>query len=361
MPALLTPLPSFSVHCDPTLKARRYQCSVGELRKENQEHVEAIFTGWRQLGAAIHGWEKNIQSRWMKKNLQKRQDILRRAWLAVDKNQHPIPSFHRPDFNYVQRMLRITSDEVLEAFWENENALYWPNLNLDDLSSTPALLSLLHVRGRNPPSIFAVDDLHSVSIGLRCQEIPIPDLEGHAMYIAHETSQEKYGRLVSWEDDPLMRERYEHGSEISAAAGSLVLYIQSRLYPFLFSVRCKILGDMTVQQVLAPPLPPVSHQAPSGSTKHSVRPSLLRDSAYALPMQFNLDQILGLLDARWSAAECLVWELREDPEAFANHLLERGDHDARRLRDQNNQRHPHLDDDKEFWQVVVTFALLEAH
>lgn len=136
------------------------------MTKEEVETIarsrsECIISKWNTLRGILSTHEEVIRKRWLKKTRKQRQTILLQAFPKI--------SEHNPCF---WAMMSGRSRGQLPVECMSEEAVYWPCLNLDDLSLQKPFLVLLNARGRNSPECFASTDFSSLSFGLVFRALP---------------------------------------------------------------------------------------------------------------------------------------------------------------------------------------------
>lgn len=146
----------------PSPQHRLEPITVAEVRKQAEPMNKRIWENYALLGEIALRYEAVIQRRWEKKSKLKRRETVDSAWGS---DPAPLPKEHRPDL--VQ--LRHRSKEYVgrAGGFPKKHLFFWPYLNLEDLCKTEPLLLLLNARARNPPSIFAHNDLEPAHRGMR--------------------------------------------------------------------------------------------------------------------------------------------------------------------------------------------------
>ena len=237
----------------------------------------------------------------MKKTKEQRKRVLLAAWPEM-------PERHRPDFQELAK--RGSRGGTLDPV-----PFKWPYINQEDLLQGRSLLLFLNSRGRNPPHAFAHADLDAMHVGQTSKAIVPVFLNEHTMYLAGETKEEKYGRLVGWEDDDDAFDLMHNCLQFQPGTGLLVLEIQSKVYSFLLQCCYQLFHDIPRDEVASlqlsgqPEPPPIV----ASETFYAQLASLAAEAPYRLPAKLDPHRIVLLVEARRAAAEDHVWDLREDP------------------------------------------------
>jgi hypothetical protein len=143
-----------------------------------------------------------------------------------------MPAQHRPD---------------VEAWRQASNAkeaFFWPSINLEDLTKPKTMLLLLHFRGRYHPGEFAHSDVEQAALAETSCMIMPAFLNEYTMYFHKKGSVDKYGELVSWDDDEDAFENLINGVGMSPGHGLKALEIQQRLWEFLLAWSLSLLHDI---------------------------------------------------------------------------------------------------------------------
>jgi hypothetical protein len=111
-----------------------------------------------------------------------------------------------------------------------------PYINLEDLSTPPNLLSLLHARSRYHPSLFAQADMSTISAAIMANTVELlPSISGHSMLL-EEGSVEEHRRLQVWTQDSDTAAAIFDGRAHPPQMGLIGLEIEEKILSFL--VRC---------------------------------------------------------------------------------------------------------------------------
>lgn len=115
-----------------------------------EEEIQTLATGlstsviknWTTLNAIVKRFEETIQKRWLKKNDQKRRQILLKAWPDMSPTHRPdFANFRKPGKNEPRSRTRPSA------------AYLWPHINLEDLQQKSLLLIFINSRARNFPTL----------------------------------------------------------------------------------------------------------------------------------------------------------------------------------------------------------------
>ncbi|KAF4465625.1 hypothetical protein FALBO_7523 [Fusarium albosuccineum] len=87
------------------------------------------------------------------------------------------------------------------------------------------------------------------------------------------------------------------------------------------------------------------------------------EAPYRLPAQLDLERVESLLTGKASATEDHLWSLREDPNYFAQQLLDIRDHRQEMIKDYYNRDHPATEKGREgvWWGRIIGNLLDEAY
>ncbi|KAG7121923.1 hypothetical protein HYQ44_002821 [Verticillium longisporum] len=329
------------------------QIDVEELKTELDGLSPRIFAAWNQLQEIVKRHEATIQNRWSRKSKSKRKALLLEVLPTIPKD-------HLPD---VEAWKKKPKSIIVDT--ENADAYLMPYINLEDLSKTEPLLIMLNARARNGPDEFAHSDVAAYRTGLVTQSIDRPFLNLYVMMFRGRKTPETYGELYHFDDHEDASDWAFEARGLTPGDGLNCLKIQAKLYEFLQRFCLKLLHDITEGDLIGPGYPvtdeppPVSaNSAEAGITSLSIT-SL--ESAYRLPARIDLDRLEAVVIAQVAELEDELWALREDPEAFANTILETKEHRQEMLLDTNGKPHPIHEPSRihVLWERVITSVIVD--
>lgn len=325
----------------------RFPITLKEAESQVTGYSARIFSAWAKLNKILQGRESALRKRWMKKSVDQRKKILLKAWPEM-------PAKHRPDLRQAARTQasRVPTEDATAAF-------KWPHISLEDLTPVNSLLLLLNSRGRNQPHVFAHFDLAACSVGLLNHSLKIADLDGHVMVIVGQETEEDFGRIMSWDGDYEALILFLAGVNFDTGMGLLALEVQGRILEFLLECCYRIFHDIPRDElcnIAAPPPPEPGAICIATSTSYLQSSAIAAEAPFKAPAKLDTHRLLALLEAKRTAAEDHLWEMREDPGYFQAVLLEGGEHRHERVPDINGKLYEHHDD-KIFWNDVITHAL----
>lgn len=324
-----------------------------EAKTQRNKLVPEVLKQWTTLRDIILRHEATIQNRWVRKSKPKRRAVLSEAWPDM-------PKEHQAD---VAAWKRKSKDTIVDS--ANADAYLMPYMNLEDLSKTEPLPLLLNSRGRNPPNAFAHSDVAAYRVGLITRSIDRPFLKEWVMMFNGQTTPETYGKLYHWDDHP---DAFFWSMEVRGLLpgdGLNCLKIQERIYSFLVKCCLIILHDIPRDDITGPAYPEVeepprlsANNTETGTTSLTVTSF---ESSYRLPSRLDLDRLESVVTAQVAELEDEIWNLRDDPEAFANAVLEIKEHRQEMLLDSNGKTHPVLDPIRmhTFWQRVISSLVVD--
>ena len=323
-----------------------------EVRSQLQARSKAIFLHWNLLKNIIERHESHIQKRWLKKTKEKRKEMLVQVFPDISTS-------HRPDF----QAFKTKSSSLRQV--PKRTPYLWPHINLEDLLKPKFLLILLNSRGRNPPDVFVRADFDACHLGMVTNVIGRPYLNSYVVMFTGRRTPETYGELISWEDQPDAFELMTSQRGLLPGDALCTLEIQQRLYCFLADCCKAILHDMPESNFDDPSLPiqPEPASLLSPSTGLISLAAVAAETPYKLPAILNLERVHSIIAAKFSAAEDHVWSLREDPEYFADVILDYSEHRQERLLDTSGRKHPVLDNPRKqpvFWERVIGNVIIAA-
>jgi hypothetical protein len=179
-------------------------------------------------------------------------------------------------------------------------------VNQEDLLEGRSLLLFLNSRGQNPPHAFAHADLDAMHVGQNSKMIIPVFLNEYTMYIAGELDPNRYGRLLSWDDDDDAYTLHHNGLQFQPGTGLLVLEIQSKIYSFLLECCFQLFHDVpreelpSLQLAEQPEPPPIV----ASGTSFAQLSSIAAEAPYRLPAQLDTNRLV-LLVASCCGGPCL--------------------------------------------------------
>ncbi|KAK6603053.1 hypothetical protein H4I96_05821 [Botrytis cinerea] len=305
-----------------------------EVREKARLASQKILSDWNTLRTILQLHANTLEKRWMKKSRTKRKDLLLEAWPNMS-------TTHRPDYEAYRQECTGRTLKGLSKFQE---AYKWPYINLQDLSSK-YLIIFINSRGRNPPSAFARADVDAAHLGTVGHFIPEPAfLPSYTLFLDGDKV-ETYGRLVSWEEDNAAADLMLTKRQFSPGDGLKAFELQEKIYPFLTRCCELILHDF----------------AESGALLDASIPTAIAsaEAPYRLPANIDFEDLRETFEARLSEAESYLFDLREDPEIFADAVNDWSEHRNDALLDTNGDPHPTGPHTQDFWAASYeTYFLL---
>ncbi|KAF2083683.1 hypothetical protein K490DRAFT_51025 [Saccharata proteae CBS 121410] len=296
--------------------------TVEGIRKAALELSEGIMDQWQCLNRAFIYNHETIRKRWHKKTQKQREALLEQAWPDIAAN-------HRPDLAAVfAENVSLDPDraDLEKVGRDHRTELMWPNINLEDLSNSKLLLIYLDSRARNPPHVFATQDLDSNFVGASFDLLRVPWLMGYTMMFAGRTTKETYGELVAWDGGYVPW--YNTAEGAMPGVGLHILVIQHRILHFLFSCCTLIMHDKTKVELLGQHIPsqPEPPQLLLGEAQWQFQEVISAEAPYRVRPPLDLDRLVDLATSRRNATEDHIYALREDPGYFADFLRDWRDH-----------------------------------
>ncbi|KAL2752005.1 hypothetical protein ACRALDRAFT_2114393 [Sodiomyces alcalophilus JCM 7366] len=328
--------------------------TASKVRAERDRLAPVIFSKWNTLRDIVLRHEATIQNRWTRKSKPKRRATLLQAFPDMPKD-------HLPDVAaWKKKPQNVIIDE------KNEDAYLMPYLNLEDLTKTEPLLIMLNARGRHRPDEFAHSDVAAYHVGLVTQSIDRPFLNEYVLMFRGRTDPDTYGQVYHWDDHEDAFFWMHEARGLVPGDGLNCLRIQAKLYDFLIRCCLDILHDIPPGDMVGPNYP-VTDEPPrvSATDNDPEAPTSLAvtkfESAYRPPAHLDLDRLETVVAAQVAKLEDDLWSLREDPESFAQTMLEVKEHRQEMLLDTNGNPHPSLNPLRiqVFWDRVVTSALVD--
>jgi hypothetical protein len=184
---------------------------------------------------------------------------------------------------------------------------------------------------------------------------------------------DNYGRIVAWADDERAFQWMVDRIHTIPGVGLLVLEAQERVLRFLVDCCATILHDLPLDQLMSGSTSINSDISSSGYT--NTIPNLSNDAfevpslaiiaseaPYRVPRQLDLGSLQALTAVKQSEAEDHIWQLREDPEYFAEELKDQREYRSECILDHLRRPHPHLGTPKfrdETLRILIEQAYLE--
>ncbi|KAM0283772.1 hypothetical protein ACHAQH_002362 [Verticillium albo-atrum] len=329
------------------------QIDADELNTELTGLAPQVFAAWNQLHDIVARHEATIQNRWSRKSKSKRKALLLEVLPTMPKD-------HLPD---VEAWKKKPKSVIVDK--KNADAYLMPYINLEDLSKTEPLLIMLNARARHGPDEFAHSDVAAYRTGLVTQSIDRPFLNLHVMMFRGRKTPETYGQLYHYDDHEDASEWAFEAKGLTPGDGLNCLKIQAKLYDFLHQFCLKLLHDIPESDLIGPSYPVTEEPAPVSANNAEAGTTSLAitslESAYRLPARIDLDRLESVVTAQVTELEDELWALREDPEAFANIVLETKEHRQEMLLDTNGKPHPVLEPSRihVFWERIITSIVVD--
>ena len=286
---------------------RAYEKVVGEINQNVPKLVKSIFDDWEVLRKVTGVYSKELQRRWSKRNVVKRQDVLKRAWPGMS-------TVRRPDFDILRRQLKgpIYHDAIM-----------LPYVNLVDLSRDENLLTFMHSRSGLAPEHFAWSDSFQYKVAVKLEIFKPATPFRNVMLLTDQKTRETYGRLVKL--DTNLEETADLHNLIwtdyifHLEHGLAILRLQKKVYRFLVQCAEILLHDTDLSgPKMGKPLPSMQ-EMPQESSIPREWPSLAEKNirkSYQLPQSFSVEALRRLIDAKRDEAQDSFWAARIDPEYF---------------------------------------------
>jgi hypothetical protein len=180
-----------------------------------------------------------------------------------------------------------------------------------------------------------------------------------------------YGRIVAWADDERAFQWMVDGTHTIPGLGLLVLEAQQRVLRFLVDCCAIILHDLSPEQLISGTTSvdsKISNKDDINTVANPLKdasevPSLAAiasEAPYRVPRQLDLGSLQALTAAKHSEAEDHLWQLREDPEYFAEEVKDQRDHRSDCVLDHLRRPHPNLGT-PEFWDQTLRIVIEEAY
>ena len=336
------------IEVPPPKKSRRISPTTAKTQAKTD--VDDIFISWITLRQILTRREAVIRRRWVKKSKEQRKKILLTAWPNM-------PTRHRPDF---QRVFDPSTQKELE----DEDIFKWSHVNLEDLTQAKPLLLLLNSRGRSPPHVFAHVDQKSFFLGRQYGRISVQILSMHTMLLAGQKQAETYGKIVPLLNTQLHEDYLtNHCIHFNPTGGLLVLEVQRRLLRFLVECCHLILRDVPPATLTGLTLPELPEPEPllTKDTSYLQLTQVSAEAPYRVPSKINTHRIKLLIEARRSAAEDYLWDLREDPGVSASVMLDYYNHCRENLPPAATEDLSPSDMQQMTWNIMVWSVLRDGY
>ncbi|ESZ94122.1 hypothetical protein SBOR_5476 [Sclerotinia borealis F-4128] len=307
------------------------QVNPEQFKLEARERSTEILSGWAKLQGILISYEPLIRKRWMKKSKAQRTTILTKAYPEISKK-------HRPD---------------IEAYCDESDA------GIEGVTKGESLLLLLDTRGWNHPRCFEHADRQSIQLGITSRTILPVFLPHYTMSFAGETP-ETFGCLIPWHSWGLQTtENVEKGLATLPGMGLLTLEIQQKLVVFLVRLCETILHDLDMTSLTTLGTLPRDLSPPTEKSEWPSLAHLCAEAPYRLPTLLTFDRLKQLVDAKITSVEHYIWDIREDPAAFVDALMDEREHRYESVQDRLGATHFDLNTLK-FWGQVIKSVIYEA-
>ncbi|KAG6986516.1 hypothetical protein G7Y79_00079g100340 [Physcia stellaris] len=289
------------------------QALLQTVRRKAPLVVNSILDDWETLQSIRGANSEVLNRRWMKKTIEKRKNILSRAWPEMN----PV---HRPEYDIIQRKLKGPL---------HRDALLMPFINLEDLCASKNLLNMIQSRASVPPEHFAFSDSAGFPIAIELEAVKDTALNGTIMLLTGQKTRATYGTLKTCKSQTEKEDHVYAGFGFKLDQGFIILQNQKKIYSFL--VRCVelLLHDIDLSATAAKKMDEVFEQERSiGFTEtwsdskewHSIS-EINTQACYGLPQPFSVESVRKWAGARRDEAEDNFWALHEDPAYFVEQLV----------------------------------------
>lgn len=185
-------------------------------------------------------------------------------------------------------------------------------------------------------------------------------LNKYKIYFHTGESADRYGELVSRDDDEDAFENMSSEVGMHPGHGLQASEIQQRVWAFLVTWSKSMLQDkqsLTESNVMPNPGPP-----PGLADITSLQVVAL-EAPYRIPAHLSLARLKDIASAERNAREDHLWALREDPGYFADVMQDASIHRQEQLLDTSGHEHPALKEPGRslFWNRVLGNVLVESH
>ncbi|KAL9628666.1 MAG: hypothetical protein Q9204_005747, partial [Flavoplaca sp. TL-2023a] len=303
-------------------KLREDTTTIENLMAASRATLDKLFGSWSQLRNITSQYMTPLEKRWRRKT-----DMQRRAILI--KVCPGIPPMHRPDFVALRKGCR--RDELPFSL---EIALRLPYINLEDLCKPDRLMLFLGSRSNKLPAMFTNMDRSHLRVGLRSGMLSPDYVRGHTMYLNGEMTRDRYGCIISWEQDRESALKCYTGVAPDPGIGLMILRVQSDVLEFLVRCSVAIMHDIPMTELCE--RPKQIHSNPSvDQTSHEPVRRVVQDTAaidslcahmleapYRIPDMVDFARLRSFVQARRSEVEDKFHFIREDPRVFAELMHE---------------------------------------
>lgn len=195
--------------------------------------------------------------------------------------------------------------------------LLWPYIDEKALTTESILLVLLSARGNCHPYEFISTDRKWADFGVLVGDIPVQAFPEYIIF-----ARNSYGKVIH----SIGKLTIDDYQILSLGDGLLALEIQEHLYKFLLDCCEKLLsGDPSTAY-------PEGYEPVESEVLFTEGCATVPDTPYRRPASFDFRRLFALVDAKYSAAEEHLRDLRADPGYFARALLEVNEHHPERLK-----------------------------
>ncbi|CAJ2510482.1 Uu.00g132910.m01.CDS01 [Anthostomella pinea] len=281
--------------------------------------ILAAYEEMKKMHGHHHGGFKIY---WANMGVKQRAAMLAEAWGG------PLPLRHRPDLHELLTQLNgITLKGVnikpkgFDHLLSNKQAFRAPFLNAEDLSNVPvSMLLLFGSLSSHHPVEFWRRDLESAHMGRQLRVILGPFLPRHV--VTFQSGEESYAQLVALTSDAadknyalLLRHR-----AVTPGEAVIVLESQHQLYQFLAKWAAKIVEKVDTVTIPREVNEPAILSSETTKMKSSAFISL--ESAYGIPKDLNLDQIVDISDGMCYLGAEELKQARQEPSFFKDHVVD---------------------------------------
>ncbi|KAJ5151651.1 hypothetical protein N7492_009946 [Penicillium capsulatum] len=332
---------------------RNYQTAT-ELLKECDDLAGRIFVNYRDLEKTWTYARTEIQARWKTKTLEERFKILDMAW----PNIHDL--FREGFREYVYDMGGFDSKPQR---WKT------PQINLEELGDDVNLISLLHIRATNPPSVFSYVDTQSWKVGLHLERFACRPFNIFVMALTGQESEATYGLPYRKDEKPYWDtsanpkngiESVRAGEGVLAIDGLVTLEVQGRIYEGLFRCCEALLSPEEKDQLERMPLP-TDNKVTAGDI-HIERPwpTAISEALFYQPTNpHRLTHLIEEVESKLSDAQDHLWSLREDPLYLTSTIKQVHEHLPKRLKVRVFQTLPSVAN-KADYAIAIKHTIVEA-
>ncbi|KAF2798204.1 hypothetical protein K505DRAFT_268147 [Melanomma pulvis-pyrius CBS 109.77] len=326
--------------------------SPDEVRQKARGLSKELFADWIILNSILERREDSIRKRWGKKSKEQKKKILLTAWPNME-------SQHRPDVE----AWRKESGAQRAKGTKFRAAYMWPYINLEDLLKPKPLLIFLNSRGRNPPYEFVHSDLKSAALGETLGATTPGFLNEYTMHFHGRNGPEKYGELVSWDDDEDAFDNMINGLGMHPGHGLQALEIQQHIWRFLVSCCKQILQDLPLETLMSCDVKPDPGSLSGQDANVTSLELIALEAPYRVPAHLDFSRLKSLASAERNSREDHLWDLREDPGYFAEVMRDYEQHRSEMILDKHGQNHPTLTQPGRalFWNRILGNVVVDAY